>query len=571
MKIAGLTLLRWVAAADTILTGMRLRRVLQLPEIDAYALHLTGRCDRFLLLPGKSIAAPCYFEDKKQLQETLPEYQPTEKFNRLRGRRLLGTQSFPGDRRLGLHFGPRPDKEGDTPVSLVLHLMGAAPLCLLVDADGKVVEADRRSTKYPSSQEYTPPPPPELAEPLGLTFPEYLRLRRKNESMSLADCLREKLWGLDEELAQLFVGLTANPKQPSDAPDIDLWPDFHLLKRSLREFVDPTTSLFLDAETGTISGWSRDDSRRGGLTINDILRERMVTALAEDDRESILSLWKKFVSFQTKKIGKAEGSLAKRRDEVDHAELYKQFGDILNIYRNRLTKGLEKIELPNVYDDNRPVTIMLDQQKNVQENIERYYKKHRKGLSGKAAIAAETERLARARELLAMMAATLEKIADDNAVPVYEWSAALRRIEIEPPQPPAPKKKFEQKRRLPYHEFTLAGGEVIWVGRSSRENDVLSARLATKTDYFLHARQSTGAHVILKHDDPKNPPAESSLHRAAVVAAFFSEAKHSSAVAVAYTPVKYVRKPRKAPPGLVTLMREEVIVVEPSPPPGYHK
>ncbi|MCX7751047.1 MAG: NFACT RNA binding domain-containing protein [Candidatus Bipolaricaulota bacterium] len=102
------------------------------------------------------------------------------------------------------------------------------------------------------------------------------------------------------------------------------------------------------------------------------------------------------------------------------------------------------------------------------------------------------------------------------------------------------------------------GGFRILVGRSAEENERI-LRLARPGDLWLHARGVPGAHVIVRTDG--RPVPEEVLRRAAELAAWHSRARGERKVEVSYTDVRYVRKPKGAPPGMVTLLREEVLVV----------
>ncbi|MNC94704.1 hypothetical protein D3C83_116200 [compost metagenome] len=62
-----------------------------------------------------------------------------------------------------------------------------------------------------------------------------------------------------------------------------------------------------------------------------------------------------------------------------------------------------------------------------------------------------------------------------------------------------------------------------------------------------------------------DPPKEV-IRAAAKIAAYYSKMKKAGMVPVAYCERKYVKKPKHAPPGTVTLQREEVIFVEPGLP-----
>jgi len=131
-------------------------------------------------------------------------------------------------------------------------------------------------------------------------------------------------------------------------------------------------------------------------------------------------------------------------------------------------------------------------------------------------------------------------------------------------------RKQQTAPRLPYREFAL-GKDKLWVGRSSRDNDELTLRYARPQDIFFHVHGAPGSHVILKRDSKDVALDRDTITLAAQVAAYFSKAKHAGLVPVVYAEARFVRKPRKAPAGTVSVEREKTIMVRPLPPPGYHE
>ena len=121
----------------------------------------------------------------------------------------------------------------------------------------------------------------------------------------------------------------------------------------------------------------------------------------------------------------------------------------------------------------------------------------------------------------------------------------------------------------PFRRFTSPSGLTVLVGRNNRDNDRLSMRVANPGDTWLHARGVPGAHVLLRApaegggDGGPPAPDEADLRFAAAIAAFFSKARDGGVVDVSHTPARNVKKPRGAPPGLVTLMAESVVRVRP--------
>ena len=114
----------------------------------------------------------------------------------------------------------------------------------------------------------------------------------------------------------------------------------------------------------------------------------------------------------------------------------------------------------------------------------------------------------------------------------------------------------------------LSGGWEVRVGRSNSENDELTHRWASQRDLWFHARGAQGSHAVLRVGSGKGEPPREIIEAAAAIAAWFSKARNSSLVPVAYTEKRYVRKPRKAPVGTALMMREKVIMVTPALPEG---
>lgn len=118
---------------------------------------------------------------------------------------------------------------------------------------------------------------------------------------------------------------------------------------------------------------------------------------------------------------------------------------------------------------------------------------------------------------------------------------------------PAAKAKPKSRPR----QLLIEGFPVI-VGRSAQENEEILRR-ASPSDLWLHARGVPGAHVLIKTGG--RPVPEGVLRRAAELAAWHSQARGAAKVEVSYTERRYVRKPKGAPLGTVTLLEEKVIVI----------
>ena len=115
-------------------------------------------------------------------------------------------------------------------------------------------------------------------------------------------------------------------------------------------------------------------------------------------------------------------------------------------------------------------------------------------------------------------------------------------------------------RRVPYRSFVSRGGRKILVGKGAVDNDTLTLKIAKPHDLWLHAKDRTGAHVIVLLTKGHACPAED-LVDAAHLAAHFSDAREERAVDVQYTPKRYLRKPKGSAIGAVVVEREKVLAL----------
>ena len=114
-------------------------------------------------------------------------------------------------------------------------------------------------------------------------------------------------------------------------------------------------------------------------------------------------------------------------------------------------------------------------------------------------------------------------------------------------------------------EYELTGGWIVLAGRSERENDHLSIKMAKPNDWWFHVKGLSGSHVILRVPAGEEPDT-TTVKAAAAVAAWHSKKREARQVAVSCTRARYVTKPRGAPTGTVTIRKEKVLMVRPAVP-----
>jgi len=242
---------------------------------------------------------------------------------------------------------------------------------------------------------------------------------------------------------------------------------------------------------------------------------------------------------------------ASREDRI--AELRRE-ADLLNAHFGALRRGRDSVEVPDVFEPGAPPReIALDPAIAPREQVERRYRQARRLERGMVRAEEEYGRTAAELEGVEAAIATLESAVDEADLEA--------RVAALPPrwQPQGgPRRRARPEERLPYREFRTAGGQLIRVGRSGADNDALTFRHARGRDVWLHVVGRPGAHVVIPLDRGAVPD-PGTLEIAAQLALAHSGFAEGDDGEVAWTRVKYVRKPRGVPPGAVIHTQERVL------------
>jgi predicted ribosome quality control (RQC) complex YloA/Tae2 family protein len=239
-----------------------------------------------------------------------------------------------------------------------------------------------------------------------------------------------------------------------------------------------------------------------------------------------------------------------------------EIGHLIMANLHAIPPDTDKVELEDLYLEGM-VEVKLEPKLSPQANAKRYYDRHKQRRDRLLYLKEQVEdletRLIAAEEELAQFHALVppEALAfDDRGFDL----AAIKALK-EMSKAAWKEQKAAEEERFPFRSFQREGYQ-IFVGRNARNNDELSFKFAHKNDLWLHAKDVTGSHVIIRQRPGKDLP-PSVLAYAAQLAAYYSKRKNDTLVPVAYTPRKYIRKRKGDPPGLVAVDREAVIMVEP--------
>lgn len=234
------------------------------------------------------------------------------------------------------------------------------------------------------------------------------------------------------------------------------------------------------------------------------------------------------------------------------ADALRRRADLLLAQPQAAPKGADAANLDDF--EGGTLAVALDPALDAFANARAWYDSARRRERAGERIPPMLETLAREREALER----LRERAEAGDAPESEILAAL-------PARATGSTGADEGPALPYRSYTTSGGLEVRVGRGSRTNDALTFHHSSPNDIWLHARDVAGAHVILRWGHADANPPQRDLIEAAILAALGSKARTSGTVAVDWTLRKYVRKPRKAAPGLVIPERVKTVFVEPDP------
>jgi len=259
----------------------------------------------------------------------------------------------------------------------------------------------------------------------------------------------------------------------------------------------------------------------------------------------------------SKRLAERNKRLIREQTQAEEAEQLGRSAQLLTSSGQKLDQRYDQVSVTDYFSDPpQDVSIKLDSSITLRENIERMFKRQQKAGRGKQIVARQLAEVHGREAAIAERTRRLQTIKDWDT-----WLAIADRVATEQSRATSTTEGFEPARPR-YRTLTVEGFEIL-VGRSSRENDILTFQVAAPDDFWMHVADYSGSHVVVRNPAKVKALPDNVLLKAAELAAFFSQARNSPKVEVHYTRRKFVSKPRRARPGLVKLSDFGSIRVEP--------
>jgi predicted ribosome quality control (RQC) complex YloA/Tae2 family protein len=250
--------------------------------------------------------------------------------------------------------------------------------------------------------------------------------------------------------------------------------------------------------------------------------------------------------------------LEAKASAADGAERVRMDGDLLKSAQGTFKRGDREVVLQDWFTEGTPERrVELDPKLSPAENVQRLFDRFHKLERARGTV---DEELRRARARMSELEALAEKAEDRELDAAAVDAEAVAAGLLDPRQVADVRKRKAPPPRKPYRSFLGSKGSEIRVGRSSRDNDTLTIRLARGSDYWLHTADCPGSHVVLCTPKGKEPDHEELLD-AAHLAIHFSPIRGTDRAPVHVAQRKHIHKPKGAKPGLVALSGGRILEV----------
>lgn len=271
---------------------------------------------------------------------------------------------------------------------------------------------------------------------------------------------------------------------------------------------------------------------------------------------------RKIVSNSIERNTKKYDLQLKQLKDTEKKDKYKVYGELINTYGYNLEPGAKSLTALNYYT-NEEITIPLDETLTPKENSKRYFDKYNK-------LKRTYDALINLIEDTKSDLVHLDSIRTALDIAVAEDDLALLKEELVEygymkrkfvQTKPGVKVKKVKNTSKPFH-YISSDGFHIYVGKNNYQNDELTFKFATGNDWWFHAKNMAGSHVIVQSAGSELP--DKTFEEAAALAAYYSKGRDAEKVEIDYIEKKHVKKPNGGKPGFVVYSTNYSLVASPN-------
>ena len=449
---------------------------------------------------------------------------------------------------------------------IVCELIGNSSNIILVAEDGKIYDAVHRSDiektdriiqsgasyRYPDSQ-----------NKINVLNADHTKTADEIISVNAKD-LPQALLKTLEGVSPLVCRELAGPFQSSDGYSINKQGVINILQRLKDGIVSSEFVVLYKSDNTPVDFCYMPITQYGSLyTVKHFDTPSQLLDAFYFERENAARIHKASADI-TKTVAnlitRAKRRMAIRQKELEEnrdREDLRIKGELIKANLYAIEQGSAVARVQNYYDENLEfVEIPLDIALTPAANAAKYFKDYKKSCGAVQSLGSLIESDKKEIEYLESIAESLTRcdlLADIAEIREELSLGGYIRL--------TNKKQNRKRTQTQLAEYKSREGYRILVGKNNMQNDLITCSLASKGDMWFHTKNIHGSHVVVFCGG--QPISEETIVFAASLAAKNSKAAKSCNVPVDYTPVKYVKKPNGAKPGMVIYTTNKTVFVNP--------
>lgn len=575
MAFDGVVLSNIVNELNTKIQGGRIAKVAQ-PEKDELILTIRNERVNYKLLLSSMASMP-----KVHLTETSKVSPMTApNFCMLLRKHLVGGQiktiTQPGFERIVIFEVENLDELGEMVTrKLIIEIMGRHSNIILTDETGNILDAVRRVGAQISSvrevfpnRPYILPPGQDKVDPRTVESQEqFIEIISKGKTIQKA--IYGGLTGFSPNIAEEIcyqAGIDGSTAIEEAEPAFAyLYESFaKLMQRIQRADYEPVTYLDEDGRQKAFSAFPLTFYHAYDEAAFESVSEMVENFYLQNAIQSRISQksvdLRKLVNTNLERCYKKLNIQLQQIKDTEDREKHKITGELINANIYQIKEGDTEVKVYDYYNDNVERIIKLDPRLNPSQNAQKHYNKYNKK---KRTLAALTEHIETTKTEIAHLESV--KYALENALKEEDLLEVRQELmETGYIKFRKSRKQKALKKAEPMH-YRSSDGFDMYVGKNNYQNDMLSTKFANGGDWWFHAKEIPGSHVIVKSQGLTMDDIPDRVYeQAAALAAYYSKDKDAPKVSVDYMQKKHLKKPNASAPGFVIYHTNYSMMVTPS-------
>ncbi|MDO4170440.1 MAG: NFACT RNA binding domain-containing protein [Lachnospiraceae bacterium] len=571
MALDGLVISNLKRDCQNFLVGGRIYKIYQ-PEQDELTLIIKNNRTTYRLLLCANASLPLVY------LTTETKNNPTQAPNfcmllrkHINNGRIIDIRQ-PGFERILEFTIEHYDELGDlNQKKLIIEIMGKHSNIIFTNSKNQIIDSMKHiSSQISSVREVLPgrtycyPPSQGKISPLEVDLPYFLQTICQKPS-NLCKAIYTSVTGISPLIANELcyrAGLDGNDATSSmtDEQTAHLYGEFVKFTEQITRG-DYEPNIILKAgepvEFSSITLTSYPDCQTKHLSsISEVLQsyysmKEKVTRIKQKSTDL-----RKIISTSLERASKKYDLQMKQLKDTEKRDKYRIYGELLNTYGYDAEPKAKSLTCLNYYT-NEMVTIPLDPTKTALENAKKYFERYNKLKRTYEALSKLTLETKQEVEHLDSIHNALQiALEEDDLTQIKEELIDYGYIK---------RRKSNQKKKKtkskPLH-YLSSDGYHMYVGKNNYQNEELSFQFATGNDWWFHAKQIAGSHVIVKVPHGDELP-DQTFEEASRLAAYYSKGKDAPKVEIDYIQKKHLRKTPGGKPGFVIYHTNYSMMIEP--------